>query len=74
MFLFFFTVKNGCLPHAQHPSRRTTPAVAYSMYSQLPSIWNPRTHYALVTRDPTNMVHQMFTNIIMQDHMKKILT
>jgi hypothetical protein len=37
----FFMVK-GCLPHAQPPSWRTAPcrlsAVAYSIYSQLPSI------------------------------------
>jgi hypothetical protein len=48
------------------PSRRTTPCrlstAAYSIYSQLPSITggcpsihNPGTHHAVVTRDPPNM-------------------
>jgi hypothetical protein len=55
----FFTVK-GCEPHAQPPSRRTTPcrlsAAAYSVYSQLtsiagghPSVRDPRTCHAVVT-------------------------
>jgi hypothetical protein len=58
----FFTVR-VCKLHAQPPSCRTTLcrlyAVAYSMYSQLPSIAGgrssiryPRWRHAVVTRDP----------------------
>jgi hypothetical protein len=60
----FLTVRS-CQPHAQPPSWRNIPccwlsAVAYSIYSQLPSIaggrpsiCKPRTRHAVVTRGPT---------------------
>jgi len=57
---YFFTVRGWC-PHAQPSSWRTTPcrlsAIAYSIYSQLPSvsgglpfICNLRTRHSVVTR------------------------
>jgi hypothetical protein len=71
----FFTIKvftvRVCQPHAQVPSWRTTPcrlsAIAYSMYSQLPSvpgglpfIRNTRTRNTVMTRDPPNMDNDPF--------------
>jgi hypothetical protein len=62
----YFFYGEGLLAPRPTPSWRTTPrrlpAIAYSIYSHLPSvsrglpsIRNPRTRHAVVTKDPPNM-------------------